>query len=249
MLEQLPPHVLIVSAVFLLAGAVKGMTGMGLPTVAMGALGAVMPPVAAASLLVVPSFVTNVWQLFAGPSFTGLASRLSLMMVGILVGTIAGSWMLTRANPDLTTAGLGAALALYALSGLITRPWKVPSSAERWLSPLIGLVSGLVTGSTGVFVIPAVPYLQALDLDKEDLVQALGLSFTISTIALAIGLTRGNAFNANDLTASVLALGPALVGMRVGQIARKRISPAIFRWWFLFCLFLLSVDLMARPLL
>ena len=33
MLEQLPPHVLIVSAVFLLAGAVKGMTGMGLPTV------------------------------------------------------------------------------------------------------------------------------------------------------------------------------------------------------------------------
>jgi hypothetical protein len=39
MVEQLPPHVLIVSAVFLLAGAVKGMTGMGLSTVAMGALG------------------------------------------------------------------------------------------------------------------------------------------------------------------------------------------------------------------
>jgi hypothetical protein len=90
MLEQLPPHVLIVSAVFLLAGAVKGMTGMGLPTVAMGALGAVMPPVVAASLLVVPSFVTNVWQLFAGPSFTGLVSRLSLMMVGILVGNHRG---------------------------------------------------------------------------------------------------------------------------------------------------------------
>jgi hypothetical protein len=71
------------------------------------------------------------------------------MMVGILVGTIAGSWVLTPANPDLTTAGLGAALALYALSGLITRPWKVPSSAERWLSPLIGLATGLVTGSTG----------------------------------------------------------------------------------------------------
>jgi uncharacterized membrane protein YfcA len=207
-----------------------------------------MPPVVAASLLIVPSFVTNVWQLFAGPSFTGLASRLSLMMVGILVGTIAGSWVLTRANPYLTTAGLGAALALYALSGLIT-PWMVPSSAERWLSPLIGLATGLATGSTGVFVIPAVPYLQALDLDKEDLVQALGLSFTISTIALAIGLTRGNAFNANDLTATVLALGPALVGMWVGQIARKRINAATFRWWFLICLFLLGVELMARPLL
>jgi uncharacterized protein len=91
MLEQLPPHVLIVSAVFLLAGAVKGMTGMGLPTVAMGAVGAVMPPVVAASLLVVPSFVTNVWQLFAGPSFTGLASRLSLMMVGTFSGLITST--------------------------------------------------------------------------------------------------------------------------------------------------------------
>ena len=75
MLEQLPPHVLIVSAVFLLAGAVKGMTGMGLPTVAMGALGAVMPPVVAASLLIVPSFVTNVWQLFAGGYTSSTSAR------------------------------------------------------------------------------------------------------------------------------------------------------------------------------
>lgn len=169
------------------------------------------------------------------------------MMVGILVGTIAGSWVLTRANPDLTTAGLGAALALYALSGLITRPWKMPSPAERWLSPLIGLATGLITGSTGVFVIAAVPYLQALDLDKEDLVQALGLSSTISTIALAIGLTRGNALNANDLTACRAWTG---AGWHVGgtdckKTHQSRHLPVVVSH--------LSVparlELMARPLL
>ena len=58
-----------VFATFLAAGLVKGVTGMGLPTVAMGMLGALISPLVAASLLIVPSFATNVWQLFAGPSF------------------------------------------------------------------------------------------------------------------------------------------------------------------------------------
>jgi uncharacterized protein len=249
MLNYLRPEALTIAVVFLLAGAVKGVTGMGLPTVAMGALGATMPAAAAASLLVVPSFVTNVWQLLAGPSFARLAWRLSFMMIGILIGTIAGSRMLTDANTSLTTIGLGGALAIYALSGLLVRTWKVPSSAERWLSPLVGLTTGLVTGGTGVFVIPAVPYLQALDLDREDLIQALGLSFTVSTIALAIGLARGGALGTHDLTASVLALGPALLGMWVGQVARRRINAATFRRWFLICLLLLGIELIARPLL
>jgi uncharacterized membrane protein YfcA len=44
-------------AVFLLAGFVKGVIGLGLPTVAVGLLSLVMPPVQAAALLIVPSMV------------------------------------------------------------------------------------------------------------------------------------------------------------------------------------------------
>ncbi|HEY0438739.1 MAG TPA: sulfite exporter TauE/SafE family protein, partial [Xanthobacteraceae bacterium] len=51
-----------VAAAFVLAGLVKGVIGMGLPTVAMGLLGLAMPPAQAAALLLIPSFVTNVWQ-------------------------------------------------------------------------------------------------------------------------------------------------------------------------------------------
>ena len=80
----------IVALTFVLAGTVKVVIGMGLPTVAMGVLGVFMPPVAAASLLLIPSFVTNVWQLFTGPGFTSLLSRLWLMTLGIVIGTVAG---------------------------------------------------------------------------------------------------------------------------------------------------------------
>jgi uncharacterized protein len=241
--------ILVITLTFFLAGIVKGVTGMGLPTVAMGVLGAIIPPVAAASILIIPSFVTNVWQLFAGPGFAVLASRLWPMMLGIVVGTVAGSRLLISVNTEWTTTGLGAALALYAGFSLLARPLSVPARMERWLSPIVGLTTGMVTGGTGVFVIPAVPYLQALGLNKDDLIQALGLSFTISTVALAIGLAKGGAFHRGSIATSALAIVPALIGMWFGQWIRQHIAAATFRRWFLICLALLGLELSVRPFL
>lgn len=238
-----------IAITFLLAGIVKGVTGMGLPTLALGLLGAVMPPVAAASLLIVPSFVTNIWQLFSGPSFTTVLRRLWLMMAGILVGTVAGTRLLASDDVRWTTAGLGAALIVYAAYSLLARQPVVPAKTERWSMPVVGVVTGLVTGGTGVFVVPAVPYIQALGLNRDDLIQALGLSFTVSTIALALGLASRGAFEAGHLAMSSLAVLPALLGMWLGQMLRQRISPATFRRWFLVFLVLLGAELLIRPFL
>ncbi|MEI5679648.1 MULTISPECIES: sulfite exporter TauE/SafE family protein [unclassified Mesorhizobium] len=238
-----------VAATFFLAGIVKGVTGMGLPTVAMGVLGALVSPVAAATLLIVPSFVTNVWQLFTGPSFLQLIMRFWPMMAAIVVGTVAGSSLLTSGDTRLATSALGAALLVYAAYTLIARQLAIPARLERWLSPLIGAATGVVTGGTGVFVIPAVPYLQALGLEKDDLIQALGLSFTVSTIALAASLAWHGAFQPGNVTMSALAIAPALSGMWVGQAVRKKVSPVAFRRWFLLGLLLLGADLLIRPLL
>src|SRR5476649_2098358 len=145
------PRILAISLTFFLAGIVKGVTGMGLPTVAKGVLGAIMPPVAASTLLIAPSFVTNVWQLFSGPSFIALASRLWLMMLGIIIGTIAGSRLIANGAAGWTTIGLGAALTIYAGLSLLAWRLSVPPHVERPLSPFIGLATGIITGGTGIF--------------------------------------------------------------------------------------------------
>lgn len=240
--------VVAIAATFFVAGVVKGVTGMGLPTVAMGALGALISPLAAAALLLAPSFVTNVWQLVAGPSLRPIVRRLWPMMAAIVVGTLAGSALLTTGDTALTTATLGAALVLYAAYTLLARPFRVPVRFEPALSPVIGAATGAVTGATGVFVIPAVPYLQSLGLEKDDLVQALGLSFTVSTVALAAGLGVRGALPLDDLAMSGLAIAPALAGMAAGQAIRSRISPAAFRRGFLLCLLLLGMEMAVRPL-
>jgi uncharacterized membrane protein YfcA len=95
---------------------------------------------------------------------------------------------------------------------------------------------------------PAVPYLQSLQLAKDELVQALGLSFTVSTAALAAGLAARGAYRPDQLGLSLLALAPALAGMWVGQAARARISAERFRRWFLVGLLLLGGEMLLRPL-
>jgi uncharacterized membrane protein YfcA len=235
-------------AIFLLAGLVKGVIGMGLPTVAMGLLALALPPAEAAAILVVPSLVTNVWQLAAGPRFATLARRLWPMMLAVTVGTIAGAGVIAGGASGLAEACLGAALALYAVVGLSGFKFAVARGREAWLGPVVGATTGLVTGATGVFVIPAVPYLQAIGLERDELIQALGLSFTVSTIALALGLLRVDAWQTHSIGLSALALIPALTGMQLGQALRRRIAPARFRIVFFASLLLLGLYLALREL-
>ncbi len=235
-----------VLATFFLAGTVKGVTGMGLPTLAMGILGALLSPLAAAALLVVPSFVTNVWQLISGPSLRTAVRRLWPMMAAIVAGTLLGSAWLVSGDTRLTAAALGAGLVAYSAYTLLARQVRVPARLEPWLSPIVGAITGLIAGGTGIFVIPAVPYLQALGLAKDDLIQALGLSFTVSTVALAAGLAARGAFEIDFLLLSSAAVLPALAGMFAGQFLRRMISPETFRRWFLVSLLLLGAEMLSR---
>jgi len=234
---------------FLLAGFVKGVIGLGLPTVSMGLLSLVMAPAKAAALLIVPSFVTNVWQLAAGPSFRRLAHRLWPMLTGVIFGTLAGAGLLTGSRAGQAAIALGLLLMVYAGLGLTSVRFSAPPPTEWWLGPLIGTLTGLITAATGVFVIPAVPYLGALNLDKEDMIQALGLSFTISTIALAAALAAGGAFALGEIGASTAALAPALLGLAAGGAVRGRFSEKTFRLFFFGGLLVLGAHLASRALI
>ena len=235
--------------VFVFAGLVKGVIGMGLPTVAMGFLTLLMPPAEAATILVLPSFVTNVWQLAAGPQLAALARRLWPTLLAVTIGTVVAARWFGAVSSAGTLAALGAALALYAISSLAPLRLEIPARHEWWLGPLVGGATGIVTATTGVFVIPAVPYLQALRLAPEDLVQALGLSFTVSTVALAAALAGDGQFAWPHAGASVLALFAAIAGMLLGQAVRTRMQPKTFRLWFLVGLLLLGLHLMLRGLI
>jgi uncharacterized protein len=240
--------VLVIAAVFVLAGVVKGVIGLGLPTISMGLLALVMAPLQAAAIVVLPSFLTNVWQMMAGPSLGVLVRRLWPLLVGVCLGTWAGAGLMTGIAARYGNGLLGAALLIYAAMGLGSFQISIARARERWLGPAAGALTGLISAATGVFVVPTAPYLQAMGLDKEDLVQAMGLAYTVSTLALAVNLWLAGALNIAMAGPTLIALAAACGGMWIGQMLRLRLRPTTFRHCFFGGLLLLGAYLVIDAL-
>lgn len=236
--------------VFTLAGMVKGMIGLGLPAISMGLLTLMMTPYQAASLLIVPSMLTNFWQLFAEGGVIKLLQRFWSLVVGIIVGSIWSIFPTLSHHQFPSEALLGTLLALYGLYGLLGK--KIPNlvAYERYLSPIVGYLGGALTVATGVVVIPVVPYVQSLQLKRDELIQTLGLSFTVSTCCLAVFIYQ-NPVEQQLIDWRMLSLGliPALVGMWLGGKIRYRISEVKFRRIFFMGLCLLGGYMLLHTLL
>ena len=246
-MEQSAAPLAFIAVAFLFAGFVKGAIGVGLPTVVMGLLSIVMPPAQAAGLMVLPAIGTNIWQMMAGPALGRLLRRLRLMIVGVFIGTFATIELLARSAAG-ASAALGLVLAAYGLYGLFARRFIVDPRHERWLSPIIGVATGSISGMTGVFIIPTAPYLASLRLEPEELVQAIGISAFVCPLALTVALAVHGRYSVALAGASFLALVPALLGMYVGQRLRRRLPAATFMRWFFVGLVLLGSYMVLRAM-
>ena len=235
----------IVMLTFLLAGGVKGVVGLGLPTVAIALLSASFGIEAALPLLVIPSFVTNVWQGVAGGLGIALIKRFAAALAIIPAATWLGYHYVFIEASEAMDRVLGATLMGYAGLGLGSVRLPAPAArAERWLTPFVGLVNGLVTGMTGTFVVPIVMYLEALGLSRDQLVQTMGVAFSVSTAALAGVLIAHGAYRIDAGFVSAAAVLPALLGMTLGAKLRLRLSAAGFRRWLFTALGLVGLKLL-----
>jgi uncharacterized membrane protein YfcA len=237
------PLLLLVAAAFLLAGFIKGVIGLGLPTVSMGLLAVTMQPSHALAIVIVPAIITNIWQTFVGPYLRDIIRRLWPLMAGTVIGIWLNAGMLTGPYARYGSIVLGVLLVIYALTGLSEFNFRVARSDEKWIGGIVGLITGVVSAATGVQVIPSMPFMQAIGMEKDELVQALGVFFTVATVALAFHLTSAGLLSASTALPGAVAMTAAFTGMFIGQAVRSRMKPEVFRRWFLIAMILLGLYL------
>jgi len=231
-----------------LAGFVKGVIGLGMPTISIALLSTGMGLPAALQIIIVPTIVTNVWQAFIGDGFVRLVRRFAMLLAGTVVGVWIGYALFFRSSPQAMTAVLGAVIVAYSVTGLLNVALWPSVKREHIASPLVGITSGLLAGATGNLSMPAVAYFNQLRLSRNDLVQMLGILFSLGTAVLGASLAGYGDYEIELLVVSACAVVPAVGGMLLGQLARGKLSEQTFRRTLLIGLLAVGVHLLWKGL-
>lgn len=244
----------IVFVTFVVSGLVKGVIGMGLPTVSLAILTVAIDLPTAMVLLLAPSLFTNVWQAFRG----GHLRQLCAEFWPFLLPATLTVWLGVNLGQSLDVRWLSALLGMlligYAGYGLFAaqlrpRPGISRSNiVSKALSVLTGTTNGLLTGLTGSFVVPGVMYLQSRHLSRDRLIQAMGILFTLSTLALGVALASEQRINLPAAWISMAAIVPAILGMVLGQRLRQELSEKVFRRLFFHSLLLMGTYIIVGSL-
>jgi uncharacterized membrane protein YfcA len=237
------PMLFLVAAVFLLAGFVKGVIGLGLPTVSMGLLAVTIEPSRALAIVILPAIVTNIWQTFGGPHLRDIVKRLWPLMLCTFVGSLLNAGAMSGPHARYGTVALGLLLVVYAVIGLSQLRLHVARRDEKWVGGIIGLITGAISASTGVQVIPSMPFMQAIGMERDELVQALGVFFTVATLALSVNVSASGLVTATTAVPGAIALACSFAGMFLGQTVRSKMPAESFRRWFLIAMIFLGLYL------
>ncbi|MEM9144791.1 MAG: sulfite exporter TauE/SafE family protein [Pseudomonadota bacterium] len=219
----------LVAVTFLGGGVIKGALGLGLPVVVLAVLAPTLGLQAALALFLAPGLVSNVWQAVSGPYLRSVAARLWPFLAAAMVGIALGVQVLAGEDTRALEALLGVLLMVYSAVSLATPQIPPPGRREPWMGPLAGGLGGVMFGMTGVFIVPGILYVQALGMERDRLVQALGLIFLTISGTLAVAMGSHGLVTPGLFVVSLAAIPFVLLGFLIGQRLRRYISEDSFR--------------------
>jgi uncharacterized membrane protein YfcA len=231
---------------FLLAGVVKGATGLGYSSCALPFLVSALGLKVAIVVLVVPAMLSNVFVMFSTGHLRETVSRFWRLYVAMPPGIVIGLAALTLMDQGLATRSLGVITILYTALALARPSLHLAERLQRRLQVPVGMLNGFFTGLTGSQMMPLLPYMLALKLEPDRLVQANNVAVLLASACLMAGLMGAGIMTWTHFEVSVAALIPAFSGVQVGTWIRARIPQALFRTVVLTLLAVVGFVLVAR---
>ena len=219
----------IAFAAFLIAGVVKGAVGIGQMTTAVTILGLGLDLRTAIPLLMAPALVSNLFQAAQGAEAASILKRFAAANLIGGIGIVAGTAILFAVHPAVLSAGLGGLVAVYCALSLARFDPVAPPAVERWATPPVALISGVLTGATGSLHLLLAAWYAALRLPRAAYIQSIGLTLLIASLFWAGSLAWQGALTVRTALWSAAALIPTFAGMAAGSRLRNLGSDDAFR--------------------
>ena len=241
-----PAEIAFIFVVYFLAATAKGVTGLGFSTMCLAPIALVVGLKVALPLLIIPSISTNLMVMVGAGQFGPTVRRFWPMLTATAPAVVVGLWLLDSVDGARAGAALGLVLLAFVAFSYANPNMRLPGHLERPLQPVSGALTGLVNGVTGSQVMPSMPFLMSLHLERNMFVQAINCSFTLSSVIMVAGLAHLGLMTWEAGVISAIGTVFALIGIRVGERIRERLSPDQFRLGILAMLTMMGVALIAK---
>lgn len=247
----LPPSLFALACgVAFFAALVKGATGFAMPMIMISGLAAFLSPQMALAALILPTVITNGFQAFRDGVGVALSTvrqyRTYLGVAGVFL-VLAGQFV--QVIDDRILYGLiGFPIVFFGAIQLAGMKPKIPERHRRGAEIVLGTLSGIVGGISGVWGPPLVLYLTAAETPKADQYRVLGVAFGMGAILLLLTHLQTGVLNRDTFPFSVAMVLPALLGMRFGLWLHDRLDQQAFRRITLVVLMIAGLNLIRRAL-
>ncbi len=231
-------------------GLVKGTFGLGLPLVAMPLMTYFLSVANAISLLVVPMLATNLAQGFIGgwPAFVVRLRRFAPTLITLTVVIAVSIKALVLIPEKILFAMIGIAVIGIALLARFRPKVQIAPRQERWLGPLAGAVGGVLGGLTSFYGPPLMVFLAGLRLNKDEFVGAISIMYFTGAVGMGIGLAGFGIADGAVFLQSLLAVIPAMIGIKLGQLIRVRLNEQRFARWLFWMYVVIGVSFLLKAL-
>jgi uncharacterized membrane protein YfcA len=241
--------ILAVAGGIVTGGVVKGTTGIGLPMVAMPIMVLAVDVPTAVALMTFPILASNIVQGVQGGRWKVVIRRFWPLSLIQPLGMVAGAMILAWANQRILTGILGGMVVFFVVAVQFQPNWHISPAKERFITPIVGALSGLSGGLSSFFGLPIAMYLLMLRMEKDEFVSAVGVTYTFGGISLIVVLGAFGLLGQQLYLYSILSIPAVLVGVWLGNILRARLDPATFRKAVLVILFIAGLNLIRRAVM
>jgi uncharacterized membrane protein YfcA len=241
--------IVIVLVAFFIAAFLKGVSGVGFSTICLGLLAMFLEPKLAIPLVFLPSLSSNLIVMLEAGHFIVSVKRFWILFISALPGLIIGILFLNSSGSDGPRLSLGVIMLIYSLWAFSSGVVHLSDKMEKRLLVPVGIISGMVNGATGSQIMPIMPFLLSLKMDRNVLVQTMNCAFTFNTLVMITGFGKIGLLTLPVLSLSVAGILPVALGVYLGGRIRRRAPEVVFRKIVLGLLMLMGIILITMVLL
>lgn len=232
--------------IFLLAGAVKGAIGIGLPTTIIALMSLLVDPRVAVALGLSAMILSNVWQAHREGGWMTPLRRFWPYIIVNGAALFLVSQFAAKAGGDAILVFTGVAVAVFSAISLIGDPPALPTAWERPAQVVAGAVSGAMGGMTGIWSPPMLVLLLGLRLDKSAFVNTVGVLLCLGALPLQIGYAAAGLMSLELFLWSLALCVPVFAGFALGERVRRRMDAARFQKFLLAFFFAMGLNMVRQ---